>query len=206
MWLRSQIVANGDHLFERIWRTWIVSNLARRNPALQQPPLEPIVPEQHETRRRPRGMGTQSLARSTSNIIPTERNDDVSGRETREIWNGTVLRQRIGDVESGRGCRKYEIHGNYRKQPRSSEDGAAPDVDQKEAERATEHEKSVGTGSTYELERADYQGNHGTRKRRAEDSARRQKSTEETTVSALSPSWQPAASGATHTARPNQGP
>jgi hypothetical protein len=79
-------------------------------------------------------------------------------------------------------------------------------VDQKEAHRATEHEKSVGTRCSYLLERADYQGNHGTRKRRAGDSARRQKSKEETTDSALWPLPQPAASGAAHTARPNQGP
>ena len=183
-----------------------MTNLTRRNPARHQLVAKPVVPEQDDARGRPGGKNTQRLPCSTSKVVPAESDDDVNDRETRELWYWTVLRQRIGDVESRHGCRKYEIYGDYRKQPSSSEDGAAPDVDQKEAHRATEHEKSVGTRCSYLLERADYQGNHGTRKRRAGDSARRQKSKEETTDSALWPLPQPAASGAAHTARPNQGP
>ena len=190
-----------------------MSNLIRRNPACLQLVQEPIVPEQNDARGGPGRKGPQRLACSTSNIVPTEGDDDVNDRETPELRYRTVLRQRIGDVESRRGCRKHEIYGNHRKQPRASEDGATPEVDQKEAERAAEYEKSVGTRCPYLLERADYQGNHGTRKtpRRRLGAAskvdgRDYRACTVATEPALWPLPQPAASGAAHTARPNQGP
>ncbi len=148
MRVRSEVVANRDHLFERIGRTWIMSNLIRRNPAPEQLVQEPIVPEQEDAGGRPGGKSTQRLARSTSNIVPAEGDDDVYDRETRKLWNGTVLRQRIRNVEGRYGCREYEIYGNDRKQPRTSEDGAAPGMDQKQTDTAAEYEKSVGTWST----------------------------------------------------------